>query len=189
MARSISCHLLEPWGTAEETYRRFTYSSTPSTCTHSWGHDAKAIIDSVPFPLENGLEGASRSTGMDKHDPRWPTKCESCGYEFIKTDEWQVNRHRKYLNPGTGDLTVLSRAPVGSMWYAPWLEGIKGFENSPDGNVLVVRTPGGDWVVDGPAKGGGGWSRTGTPPQVTANPSILMGPYHGWLKNGVLEEC
>lgn len=40
-----------------------------------------------------------------------------------------------------------------------------------------------------------GWERTGTPPNVTARPSIGMPDakggfrYHAFLTNGVLEEC
>ena len=43
---------------------------------------------------------------------------------------------------------------------------------------------------------GKGWTRTGTPPKVTANPSIGLGKvdgggwaYHGWLTNGFLIEA
>lgn len=86
--------------------------------------------------------------------------------------------------------TTLSEAPVGAMWTADWYD-FKG----PDGHCLVVRTPGGDWIVDGPSMNNDGsrgnpWQRSGEIPKVTANPSIhIPGKYHGWLREGFLESC
>jgi hypothetical protein len=86
-------------------------------------------------------------------------------------------------------------APVGAMWDADWFHGMPEFQG-PDGLSLVVRTPGGDWMIDAPSENGNGWDRTGTPPKITANPSIAMGKtyrggwrYHGFLRKGFLEEC
>jgi len=185
MGQEIQCFLLEPADVAEVSLRRFTYTS--EGCAHSWGHDAKAVIGQVPFPHANNLEGEVEGGMLDHADPRWPKKCEACGYVFREADEWQVSRHRMYQHPEVG-LVVLGRAPPGSMWYASWLRELDGFERSPDGNVLVVRTPGGDWVVDGPSNNGNGWTRSGKPPHVTANPSIVAGSYHGFLRDGKLIE-
>jgi len=188
MTRKITCYLLEPTEVAEVSLRRFTYSSSATPCVHEWGHDAKATIGQMPYPFANQLEGEHTLDGVDRADPRWPTHCVACQYEFMPADQWQVGKTRMYRHPGTGDLTVLGQAPVGSMWIASWLKGTS-FAKSPDGDVLVVRTPGGDWVVDGPASGGGWWTRTGTPPNITVTPSIICGSYHGWLRDGQLEEC
>lgn len=164
--------------------RRFTFEG----CTKSWGHDAKVSLEQVPYPLANNLDGESR-IAVDHGDARWPAHCTACGYAFVEGDEWQVNKTRLYRRLETGELMPLSRAPAGAMWFASWLQGMDDFK-SPDGNILVLRTPGGDWVVDGPASGGGGhWTRTGVPPKVTANPSIICDSYHGWLRDGYLEEC
>jgi hypothetical protein len=85
-------------------------------------------------------------------------------------------------------------APPGAMWYADWYPD--SFRTrSPDGRVLIIRTPASDWNVDGPASNCPGWTRTGTPPNVSATPSIGQYnadgsfKYHGWLRNGVLVEC
>lgn len=86
---------------------------------------------------------------------------------------------------GWGIHPDVPRAPAGAMYFTR-------------SGGLVVRTPGGDWHVDGPSKNGGRWTRSGEPPNVTANPSILQQnpsvycgtrEYHGFLRNGVLEEC
>ena len=73
--------------------------------------------------------------------------------------------------------------------------------HGPDGRCLVLKTPAGDWMIDGPSRNNGitgaGWTRTGDPPNITVRPSIGMGDgkgkgrwkYHGHLNNGVLEAC
>jgi hypothetical protein len=76
-----------------------------------------------------------------------------------------------------------------------------------DDGELCVKIPGGsagsEWNVDrgrllnesmieqGKPRRFPAWTRTGEPPNVTANPSInWVGFYHGWLKNGVLtDDC
>lgn len=105
---------------------------------------------------------------------------------------------------GEADVTlpsgnVIPPAPVGAMWDCDWMRDHKmdsglAYNRNPDGVVLAVRTPGGDWVVDGPSfcnrVESGSWSRTGTIPNVTATPSIdIPGKYHGWLRDGYLVEC
>lgn len=93
--------------------------------------------------------------------------------------------------------TWFAGAPAGSMVV------VKHHPNSHHrpGNVkgaeldhLIVVTPGGAWCVDCPATGSeAGWTRTGVPPAVTAQPSIRSGSepleYHGWLRDGRLVEC
>jgi hypothetical protein len=89
-------------------------------------------------------------------------------------------------------------APPGAMWNAHWFRECRHesglyYDRNPDGIVLCVRTPGGDWIVDGPSfrdkKESGSWTRTGTIPNVTVTPSILQPNYHGWLRNGQLVRC
>jgi hypothetical protein len=82
------------------------------------------------------------------------------------------------------------------MWDAHWMPDVyKGH----DGMALCVRLPNlHDWLIDGPSYDGRdrgpGWTRTGIPPRVTARPSIFSNqgapyPWHGFLTDGVLEEC
>jgi hypothetical protein len=55
---------------------------------------------------------------------------------------------------------------------------------------IIIWLPGnGWWNVDMKSSGGGaGWQVTGTPPLLTARPSILTEDYHGWLTDGVLSD-
>lgn len=109
----------------------------------------------------------------------------------------------------TADGTKLSRivdkatglAPVpGDMFFHPWcLEHSRGrlaayyFANNANRPpVCVVLPTGMHLIVDGaywnPEAGyHGGWTVTGTPPEITVHPSInVVNHWHGWLKNGEL---
>lgn len=181
----IRCFFLELHGSKERNLRRY---GGPGVCPERGYHHAMVLIDVV----------AEDAPYVDDHphdDPLWPKAC-ACGYVFSDDDHWQVFDERLFVRRDTGEVTTLEKAPVGAMWYADWFENYRG----PDGHCLVVRTPGGDWIVDMPATRPGGkpWTRTGTPPDVTAHPSICIGKdppgdgpwkYHGWLKAGWLEEC
>lgn len=85
-------------------------------------------------------------------------------------------------------------APIGAMWDCDWFHGCHEssgmrYDRNPDGMVLCVRTPHGDWLIDGPSGSGGKWERTGVAPNITVTPSILQPTYHGWLRDGYLVEC
>lgn len=111
-------------------------------------------------------------------------------------------------------------APVGAMWFAEWLDGV--YVPQLD-HVLVVKTPGGDWVIDmeannctmpnRPKSARRGkhetygrfqedhhcWIIQGAVPDITVDKngvtcgagagSIGQPHYHGFLRNGYLEEC
>ena len=92
------------------------------------------------------------------------------------------------------DWTTIQPAPIGAMWGCDWFAGCHEssglrYDRNPDGLVLCVRCPGGDWLIDGPSDSGGSWSRTGVAPNITVTPSILQPRYHGWLRDGHLVEC
>jgi hypothetical protein len=68
----------------------------------------------------------------------------------------------------------------------------------PDGLTVVVITPDGPWIVDGPSYDGSAhhacpWTRTGDPRQpatLSVTPSInFPGRYHGWLRDGHLVDA
>lgn len=199
--RVIQCFLLEPTDQAQRSLRR--YRGRPAgACPLPHGyHNAEVVIVAAePFVQPEGRSEFSNGWGNDSHphdDPRWPATC-GCGYAFgADDDEWQLNVSRLWRRSDTGEVLELDAAPAGAMWYAPWYENVY---KGPDGRCLVVKTPGGDWIVDSKASNGTpdqpGWTREGAPPRVTARPSIGIGHgpnggfrYHGFLTDGRLEEC
>lgn len=182
----IQCFWTEP--TAEEAVSLRRYSSG-SKCSGEMGiHDASADIGRAPKndgPMRSGK-------GAFSDDTRWPVNC-SCGYVFVETDDWQVFRTTVY-RAADGREWPLRELPPGAMYDAAWYHEMPHM-TGPDGVALIVMLPGGGynyWHVDGQANNNPapqGWTRTGTVPNVTANPSILTPRYHGWLRNGVLVEC
>lgn len=191
MGSTINCFLLEPVEEAEAFLRRYRRNEESPCPTRFGYHNVSVSIGRHPWqPPEPDLNGYGGEVSHDDH--RWPKTC-PCGYVFKPEDHWQVNIRRLHRRSDNGELVTIDQAPAGAMWYADWYSDMKG----PDGRTLVVRTPAGDWIVDGPASNSKKpWTRTGIPPKVTAHPSIGMGSdakgrwtYHGWLRDGVLVEC
>ncbi len=184
---TIKCFMIEPTERVRRWLRRYV---SGSECLAGGIHQAMVAIE------EGKAVGAPRGfyttepSDWPHDDPRWPKACQ-CGYVFREEDTWQLFYYRIYVRQETGEECTLHDPPVGAMWYADWmLPDWKG----PDGRCLMVRTPGGDWCVDGPSRSGGGWTRTGEPPNVTARPSIGKlddkgnWQYHGFLTEGYLVE-
>lgn len=99
------------------------------------------------------------------------------------------NKYHLGDSPLTTDAgEVIPSAPVGSMWNADWFAETNQ-KPGPDGMWLIVKTPGGDWFIDGPSNNGNGWTREGTAPNITAHPSIETAnkKYHGFLTAGKLD--
>jgi hypothetical protein len=126
-----------------------------------------------------------------------PTQCDECPYIFEDGDHRGTNETPLYSRSDTGQLITLLEATVGAMWLADWFAPAWGspvhHAERPNQPHLIVKTPGGDWDVDAKSANGGGWHWEGTPPNVTATPSILiessLPKYHGWLRNGELVDC
>lgn len=186
----IRCFLLTPTDEAQRSLRR--YSRDGRRCPLPLGyHNAYEVLPgSVPLP-----DRASNGHGTppeDHNDPRWPVKC-ACGYEFADDDEWQQNVYRLFARSDGGEAVTIRDAPPGAMWWADWLDGrswtSKFHVERGGGPHLIVQTPGGQWDIDSKSLNGEGWQRTGTPPDITATPSIVAGKYHGRLRDGWLEEC
>lgn len=189
------CFLIEETAVARIELRRFTYTDRrkcpgrPQT-----GHDAAITIGEQP--VLRSERGYIPELPWARDDERWPGQCAYCTYLFGEEDEWQCNQHLLYRPvPDDGRRFSLREAPVGAMWDCWWLRDYADRYGGPDGRILCVRTPGGEWIIDGPPSygGGGKWQRTGEVPCITVSPSILIGGcegspvrYHGWLQNGVL---
>lgn len=179
---NIQCFFLEPTDMARISLRR--YSAGETTCPGGSYHNGERLLGD----LQNGLEPAFGPA-------LWPVHCDSCAYEFTAADIRleQVFKEALYRRSDNSQLTTVRQAPVGAMWYAPWLTGMRASPVHKDqrgnGPHLCLKTPSGDWDIDAPSLNGNGWDRSGTPPAVTANPSILFtGGYHGWLREGILTE-
>lgn len=190
----IPCFLLEPTGRSMRCLRRFVWAGVHD-CPGGY-HQAIVPVDAV-----DGEQPSTMDAGDFGGDPRWPSTCEHCGYQFNDGDQWQVFVQAEYRRADTGATMTLLTAPPGAMWWADWLagdfEGLDHFTRRRGQPHLIVKTPGGDWDVDGESSRGAGtgWRRTGEPPQVVAQPSIQMPGYHGWLggsdgsRPGFLVEC
>lgn len=193
--RKTECFLIEPTDRYWKSLRRYAFKGARPGCEY---HNAEVIIEEI----ESTVRLADYAPAAERSDPRWPLKCDRCDYIFEDEDHWQVEYDRQYLAPdgqrysrgGEHDMTKAPRAPVGAMWRATWLEDIC---TGPDGHCYIVRTPGGDWIIDYKRnEGDSGWTRSGVAPRLTVRPSILIGSredgaweYHGFLTDGCLEEC
>jgi hypothetical protein len=185
---SYKCFMAERTDQYRRELRRYVSSRDPNElCPGAMSyHNAVRVFDIAP--AGDDLEGNSTVEFCYKNDRHWPIICDGCGYLFRDCDEWQWNQHRLYQRPGTDEQFTLRAAPVGAIWMADWTGW-----NGPDGHSLVVQTPGGEWMIDGPSSNGdrsrGAWTRTGTPPLITVRPSILMRDYHGFLDDGILHSA
>src|SRR5260221_2512576 len=221
MAR-VRCLLIEPTDMAERSLRRYygvrrpdlTYDEAVARGKCSVNpmgiHNAATPIEPEPVIPDEQNEGYIKNGSQDDHphdDPRWPTAC-MCGFQFDEHDAWQVFVERLYRRADTGEECALRDAPVGAMWYAPWMDVFH-----PQGpHALVVKLPDNtDWIVDMSASNcnwpGGDhsqehhhcWPYKGTPPDITVDKSfgttctagagsIATKHYHGFLRNGYLED-
>ena len=198
MPSRVRCFLLTPTEHVSVSLRRYAIDAV-SPCTrreprYPGGdlvsytvHDVETEIAREVGTLDEALEGDHARRTVAKEDPRWPTRC-SCGFEFRTDDPRQECRSRMYARSDTGELTTVDAAPAGALYDARFLHHT---EYQRNGEMsLICKTPGGEWYVDGPAANGPGWSRTGTPPDITVTPSIGIGNpqrMHGWLRDGWLE--
>lgn len=194
----VKCYLLTSTEKERRWLRRFVSSCEGDKCPGKYTyHNAMFSLGDFPWPGAKGPE-VEEFAGH----PGWPTQCDYCAHAFSETDYRQVFRERLYTRSDTGAETTLHEAEVGAMWLADWFPPTFGSpihqRERPGQPHLIVRCPGHnggyhDWDVDAKSSNGDGWSWTGTPPMVTATPSIgVPGPgpdgwaYHGWLRNGEL---
>lgn len=138
LRRYRSTHILTPDG---ESLRN-------SSCPLPWGyHDESTVVVDAEPQVENDHDALAARFA---DDPRWPTHC-ACGYAFQADDTKQVFDRQLHSGAPDGKLYTLQDAPVGAMWDAEWMrhgDTADGPWTGPDGMTLVVKTPGGDWVVD-----------------------------------------
>lgn len=193
---NIQCFLIVATGRTVLSLRRYADVTPGQPCGGRFGyHNAMTQVDVVEG------ERAGGATDWPRDDPRWPVECEHCAYRFTLADTWNLFNEHEYRRTDNGKLTTLRLADIGAMWWADWMTGHNSgtFHRTErgDGPHLMVKTPGGDWDIDSRSSNanGDGWRRRGDPPAIVANPSIMIGGYHGYLggsagdKPGVLVEC
>lgn len=180
----IPLRIAEPTGRCQRSLRRFSYSSRVQCPQQASGCDASTHIEIVTAGER------VHSDNWPHDDPRWPLACAACGRQFTAEDEWQRNDNEIYRLPD-GTEFVFSRslgrcAPPGTMIRAAWYDEYAG---RPGESWLIALPDGGDWITTQQAKGGGNWTVTGTPPAITASPSIFHNAptgWHGWVRDGEL---
>ena len=180
------CFLTERSELVRRSLRRYAGESKCPAGSVSY-HNAEVVID-PELPAVHNEEGGFLRDRF-KNDTRWPVRC-ACGYQYTESDNWQVNVQRLYSGAPDGKLHIIRELPIGAMWDAHWLDVPK--FKGPDGKAWCVMMPGGqEWVVYGPSSNGKPWDVKGTPPDITAHPSIGILPYyHGYIRGGVItEDC
>jgi hypothetical protein len=133
----------------------------------------------------------------------YPTTC-NCGFLFSQHAQRHVYHRQLFQRKDTNEKMTVEDAPAGAMWNA-WFYGK--YWQGEDGMSLMVKTPGGEWCVDGHASNCTKpddevhkcWCRHGIPPEITVDKvgntcnagagSIAQKTYHGFLRNGYLEQC
>lgn len=190
MGSRIQCFLMTPIARGRFSLRRYEKrmdASGAGTCPGRYGyHNADVSLGEDDYP-DDGYFGGDLNT-VPHDDPRWPSKCDGCPYVFLPEDHWQHHANRLFAGAPDGELYTTRDMPQGAIWLADWWP-----EKGPDGRCYACSCPpGGDrgyWLIDGKAKDGGRWSRTGEAPRLTVTPSILTPHYHGFLTDGFLVEC
>lgn len=189
----VKCFMLDDTDNLKRWLRR--YSATDAKCKGKTYHNGMVELDIIKYPIQTTIEAME----WPETDPRWPKKCEDCDYQFTEKDPFQVYVDRIMRRRDTGEEFCLRDNIPGGIYNAWWMIQYHKDWVGPDGLCLIIRLPNGsDWMMDGPSTQSGnkrGWTRTGTPPLVTASPSILSHgfgdrkEYHGWLRDGVLKDA
>lgn len=192
---------LHPTDQARYSLRRYASGECP-------GSPGKYSYHNATVHLEDSKNRGDTIEDSHPHDdPRWPSSCESCAYEFREDDTWQLFHESLYRLGETSELTTLRNAPIGACWNAFWMLDCTEYVG-PDGRCLTVKTPGGDWIIDSRASNCDRrddnihkcWVRHGSPEDGSLHVdkngntcsagagSIIAGNYHGFLHNGYLTD-
>lgn len=191
MYEAVECFWVEPTGKALRTLRRYRRGEEECSQNVVGYHDAEVEIgDDFDVLWADGDDGIRYVAAIDTADyagdSRWPTHC-ICGYRFTEDDHWQTRQEQIYKSADGRRAGVTyahqGKPTPGAMFDTFWRPEIR----KEDGLAISVVCPDGAiWCIDGEATGGGFWTREGSPPMLTVQPSIQTGDYHGHLTNGVL---
>lgn len=178
------CFMVQRTGRTQVSLRRFADPVLRGApCSAHWWHEESVPIEVVDDP-DGRRPGILYGPGdvEPKADPRWPVSC-ACGYAFQPDDSWMEQVEWLFHLPDGSEVTQRN-LPAGAMWLEPGPH-LGGHEGE---HLMVVLPDGTRWDIDGPARNGGTWTRSGEPPMVTVAPSIASPRYHGFLRDGVLTD-
>lgn len=207
---SIPLYFCAPTETQALFLRRYL---SGSTCPIHGYHDARNPYTRTDIRRDaDGYIDVPDIVAPAHDHTGWPVTCD-CGYTFAESDNWQLFAKTLYTRTDTNEEVTLDACPPGALWIATWLEG---HYPSPDGQIVMCKTPGGDWCIDSTAnnctnpddKVHNCWIRHGDPtdPQGTKTGvkfhvdksgntcsagagSIQCNDYHGFLHHGMLTQC
>lgn len=187
---NAKCFMLEDLGSTRYYLRRYVGSDKAKCPSRLGYHNAMSgAIADVPDDPASGCCG-TRPPEVDRADPRWPARCE-CGYAFTEADTWQVFPSGLYRRQDTGEIVTWDTAAPGAVRDARWWKEGAWMVKLPDGGDFMTMQGAANCACKtrpfDPAHHC--WTVTGTPPNLTASPSIDTGTWHGWLRNGVLTSC
>lgn len=182
------CVLLEP----TERCRRWLRVYESDACTGGTYCDGEIALPDGAMVWTLDAEGRRSHWRPDESDvpadAAYPTHCEQCGRAFTAAANRHVRADQLFRHPDGTEHTIRDM-PIGAIWRVEWHES---HWAGPDGRCYSVQLPpggiGDQWVIEQPSANGGGWTRTGEPPDLTATPSILTPRYHGWLRDGWLTD-
>jgi hypothetical protein len=210
---TIRCFIIKPVGEGYESI----ITTEDGDCVGGFKyHRTEKII--ARFQLESDNTYPKGWIDIDERLTKVPTYCSRCdNHEFSEEARNKISgsKGRVWEREDTGERAdnVNDFGP-GAMWYATWYineedklywhPGFGHYSNPP----LYVRTPGGDWNIDGRAtnctlpddNNHRCWPHSGEAPNVTVDlslgptchcggGSIITGDYHGFLRNGYLVKC
>lgn len=182
----IPLRIAEPTDRFRRSLRRYQ-TRLHGECPAQGYHNASADIG------DGAGECTAHGDSWPHDDPSWPTAC-PCGYEFVPDDVWQLNEDEIYRLPDGAEFVFRRSlgqcAPAGTMIRAGWYDE---YAQRPGESWLIALPDGGDWITTQRAiPGGGYWDVTGTPPLITATPSIFHNAptgWHGWVRDGRLVQA
>src|ERR1051326_6187753 len=209
MGKRIRCFVVERVGSSRYFLRRYSHGVG---CGGTGYHNARGpvVAETQDDPTKKWL--CTNPPVIEAADPRWPVKCDHCEYQFTDQDARQVFGLPLYRRPEAPELVFpYEDAPPGALRRQDWHEEEDGSVHpgwtGTDGQSWSCKLPVGvEWSIDGrcnnctrPNEPHHCWVREGTAPDFNVgkagNPcaagagSIATRGYHGFLRNGYLEEC
>ncbi len=212
MGVKIKCFFLEETGKTRLTLRRYSSGNCPATGGSYHNAEAPLFDANERFEFDDRLNWSvyhhdgpqSREEVSEQYADRWPAQC-ACGYAFTDSDPFQIFSRHLYRRTDTGEILTAKEAPAGAMCWAPWADA---YFRPQLSHALVVILPGGrEWMPDSRASNCTRrdddrhhcWVMRGLVPDVTVDKngdtcsagagSISVPGWHGFLRNGYLEEC